>query len=114
MRRTLHLAFEVLDEVELGILAVGQCEGRSSLELGGHTLPTFTNADLGSPERREAHGFAQLGAQFYLVGGRSDCGLLADVWTFDPALGTWKELKPPFTGTSCARSGKLNCTTLCF
>jgi hypothetical protein len=74
----------------------------------------FTTPDLGSPERREAHGFAELGSRFYLVGGRSDCGVMADVWSFEPAAGSWKELKPPFTGTSCARSGKLNCTTLCF
>jgi hypothetical protein len=76
----------------------------------------FTNADLSSPERREAMGLVQIdpSGSFVLFGGRSDCGVLADLWSFDPAAGSWKNQIPAFAGTSCARSGKLNCTTLCF
>jgi hypothetical protein len=75
----------------------------------------FTQPDLGSPERREASGFVQVpGAGHFLLGGRSDCGVLNDVWQLAPEQAAWTELQPSFTGLSCERSGKQGCTKLCF
>lgn len=77
--------------------------------------PNFTTADLMSPERREAHLMVNAGSNGVLMfGGRSDCGTVNDVWKLDPAQGRWEQLKQAFSGLSCERSGKTNCTKLCF
>ncbi|MBE2250537.1 MAG: hypothetical protein IAE78_13460 [Myxococcus sp.] len=75
----------------------------------------FTNADLMSPERREGSVFTPAGPHGVLMfGGRSDCGTVSDVWKLDPVMGQWTSLRPSFAGLSCERSGRTNCTKLCF
>lgn len=75
----------------------------------------FTTPDLMSPERREGVVFVPSGADTFLMfGGRSDCGTVNDVWKLNAATNTWEMLKPAFAGLSCQRSGKTNCTKLCF
>jgi hypothetical protein len=75
----------------------------------------FTTADLMSPERREGHVFVNAGANgFLMFGGRSDCGTVNDVWKLDPVKAEWEVLKQAFSGLSCERSGKTNCSKLCF
>lgn len=76
--------------------------------------PNFTAPDLDSPERREAHYFGHVpGAGHVLFGGRTDCGVVNDVWTLDVATTTWRQTHPSFSGLSCPRSGRTNCTSLC-
>ena len=75
----------------------------------------FTTADLMSPERREGHILVNAGTNgFLMFGGRSDCGTVNDLWKLEPAMGQWSVLKQAFSGLSCERSGKTNCTKLCF
>lgn len=75
----------------------------------------FTRADLMSPERREAVVMVTAGPHGVLMfGGRSDCGTVNDVWKLAPSSGQWEQLKQAFSGLSCERSGKTNCTKLCF
>lgn len=77
--------------------------------------PNFTTADLMSPERREGHVLVRAGSLGALMfGGRSDCGTVNDVWKLDLSSGQWEQLKQAFAGLSCQRSGKTNCTKLCF
>jgi hypothetical protein len=49
-----------------------------------------------------------------LFGGKPDCGNLQDVWALEPATAAWKRILPSTTGESCERSGKQNCTNLCY
>lgn len=77
--------------------------------------PNFTTPDLSSPERREGHVLVRAGSLGALMfGGRSDCGTVNDVWKLTPSTGQWELLKQAFAGLSCQRSGKTNCTKLCF
>lgn len=78
--------------------------------------PDFTTADLASPERREAFflGFDATRARFWLFGGKTDCGNVNDLWSFDPATDAWTNVERAFSGESCLRSGKQGCTSLCF
>ena len=75
----------------------------------------FTTPDLQSPERREAHALVAMpnGGGHLMVGGRTDCGVVNDVWKLG-AQNAWEQMKTSFVGLSCQRSGKANCTKLCF
>ena len=76
--------------------------------------PDFTTIDKLSPERREAFvlGARADGQGFYVYGGESDCGLVADGWWFSGASSTWTQtLKSP-VGLSCLRYSS-TCSALC-
>lgn len=74
----------------------------------------FTTIDPASPERRQA-GAAMWGAdgQLLVVGGKTDCGNINDVWQFDPAAETWTERFRATAGEVCIR-GAEGCETMCF
>lgn len=78
----------------------------------------FAAVDLTSPERRSSGGFAvdPEGAAAYLFGGKTDCGIVNDVWQLDLATNTWTELFPSTGGggLACLRTGRGNCNSLCF
>jgi hypothetical protein len=76
--------------------------------------PDFTTIDKLSPERRQAYVFGARtdGRGFYVYGGKSDCGLLADGWWFSGGTSTWTQtLKSP-VGLSCLRYST-TCSGLC-
>lgn len=124
------LVFGGHDDGQLGetneLWAINLAANRWDKLRGGDTLLTagagfcdfpsnFTTADLMSPERREGQVFVGAGANGVLMfGGRSDCGTVNDVWKLEPVMGQWSVLKQAFSGLSCERSGKTNCTKLCF
>ncbi|MFM2153859.1 MAG: hypothetical protein RL199_2294 [Pseudomonadota bacterium] len=76
----------------------------------------FTRPDLAAPERRDGHfiGWDETRKLFVTFGGKTDCGNINDVWELDPAANTWAQAVPAFSGESCVRSGKKDCTSLCF
>lgn len=89
---------------ELSNLDVGFCD----------FPPDFTTQDLDRPERRQAFGVGVDGEGGALVfGGKSDCGLVNDVWRLDLASGGWEPLRPATMGLSCQRQGRLECTSYC-
>jgi hypothetical protein len=76
--------------------------------------PDFTNVDRDSPERRNGHVFAGAGAHAWTTGGKTDCGVIDDLFELDIETGEWTELTFSTVGESCLRKGGLNCNDLCF
>jgi N-acetylneuraminic acid mutarotase len=76
----------------------------------------FTAPDLEAPERRDGHfvGWDEGRNLFITFGGKTDCGNINDIWELDPAKNAWTRAVPAFSGESCVRSGKKDCTSLCF
>lgn len=76
--------------------------------------PDFTVVDAQSPERREGFlwDWDPGRKRVVLFGGKSDCGALRDVWTWDPATLHWAADDDTTTGWSCERYLS-PCSTLC-
>ena len=75
----------------------------------------FVTPDLDSPERRSA-GVAVLmdeGETLLIFGGKTDCGLINDVWSLNLADHVWTERSPATGGEICLRAFA-NCQTMCF
>lgn len=74
----------------------------------------FVTPDLAAPERRSAGGAVLDDAgQMLIFGGKTDCGLINDVWSWSLADGVWTERSPATTGEICLRAFA-NCQTMCF
>ncbi len=76
--------------------------------------PDFTTVDAAQPERRHAQFFVAGEGHAWLVGGKTDCGNVDDVWSFDFSAGTWSERIPATVGEVCIRKGGVNCNDMCF
>ena len=74
----------------------------------------FTLPEEGSPERRYGFATADDGARAFVIGGKTDCGNVNDVWSLDFEGGAWSMLRPTTGGEACNRSGRLGCSSLCF
>lgn len=74
----------------------------------------FTLPEEGSPERRYASAHPQSAAAGYLIGGKTDCGNVNDVWRFDFATDAWEQVRLATEGEACNRTGRTMCSTLCF
>ncbi|MCB9596554.1 MAG: hypothetical protein H6719_27770 [Sandaracinaceae bacterium] len=74
----------------------------------------FTIVEDGTPERRYSIGLAQTGSVAYVFGGKADCGYLNDVWSLDIGSGAWTRVRASTGGEGCLRTGRTDCTTLCF
>jgi hypothetical protein len=74
----------------------------------------FVTPDLEAPERRSA-GAAVLtdAGELLIFGGKTDCGLINDVWSWSLAEQTWTERSPATVGEICLRA-YANCQTMCF
>jgi hypothetical protein len=72
----------------------------------------FTDPDLGSPERRYL-GAAVTAAdgELFIFGGKSDCGVLNDVWSWSG--GAWTERSSATSGEICLRAFT-ECSTMCY
>jgi hypothetical protein len=75
--------------------------------------PDFTDIDMSSPERRHQGVGTKAGNALMVFGGKTDCGLSNDIWSFDLATDTWTEDSAASAGESCLRTSA-NCTELCF
>ena len=74
----------------------------------------FTNVDLESPERRNGFASALTDAgELFVFGGKTDCGLINDVWSLDIAAGEWSNRVRASAGESCERANAA-CDALCF
>lgn len=74
----------------------------------------FTIPDYDAPERRYTHLGVETGAgELLIFGGKSDCGVLNDVWGYDPATNTWAEHSSATAGEICLRS-YAECETMCY
>ena len=74
----------------------------------------FVVPDLAAPERRNA-GAAVLddGGNMLIFGGKTDCGLINDVWSWSLAESSWQERSPATSGEICLRASAM-CQTMCF
>lgn len=75
--------------------------------------PDFTNVDDESPERRNAYVFAGGPDGAFVMGGKTDCGAIDDVYHLDFETDTWTQVVVASFGESCLRKGGLNCVGLC-
>ncbi len=73
----------------------------------------FTEVDITSPERRHQHVSARAGNRLVVFGGKTDCGLINDVWEFDLDADQWTELSAASAGESCVRTFA-DCQEHCF
>ena len=76
--------------------------------------PDFTNVDMNSPERRNAHVMVGGGGKAWIVHGKTDCGVVDDLVELDIETASWSTLSPATVGVSCIRKGGVNCNDLCF
>lgn len=74
----------------------------------------FVDPDLDAPERRSA-GAAVLTDQGELMifGGKTDCGLINDVWSWSLSEQQWTERSPATVGEICLRAFA-ECQSMCF
>lgn len=89
---------------ELNGMAAGRCDFPAD----------FTIPEENSPERRYAFGRAWSAERAFVLGGKTDCGNVNDVWALDYETGAWERLRAPTGGEACNRSGRVGCTSLCF
>lgn len=76
--------------------------------------PDFTNVDMDSPERRNAAASTITDDGTMLVfGGKTDCGVINDVWGFSVKDEAWTDRSTATMGESCLRASA-SCTGLCF
>ena len=74
----------------------------------------FVAIEEGSPERRYLTSTALTpDGRMYLFGGKTDCGIINDLWTYDLAGDTWTNFTHATDGESCVRAYD-DCSTLCF
>ncbi len=74
----------------------------------------FTDPDFASPERRytQAGGLSDDG-ELIIFGGKTDCGVVDDIWAFDLSSDTWTEWSGATTGEVCLRA-YAECEGLCY
>lgn len=78
--------------------------------------PDFVLTDAGAPERREGHVLLawEAGDLAVLFGGKTDCGIVDDLWTLGLGSLGWTEQIEATVGESCERAGGEGCHDLCF
>ena len=74
----------------------------------------FTAIEENAPERRYSVAVAPAGDRAYVFGGKADCGYLNDVWSIDLATGAWTLVRASTGGEVCLRTGRTDCSSLCF
>jgi galactose oxidase-like protein len=78
--------------------------------------PDFTAPNMTAPDRRSAYlgALDQANGRIFVYGGKTDCGNIDDVWTFDLATNTWTRQVEATIGEACVRGDHPEqCTTLC-
>ena len=74
----------------------------------------FVAADLESPERRYGAAMSITDdGRLVVFGGKTDCGIINDLWTYDLAGQAWTRVLRATDGESCLRAYD-DCTALCF
>ncbi len=105
---TFDLGTKAWDRVRKGDVADSPANGQCDFPAD------FTKIDLESPERRNAFASALSPAgELFVFGGKTDCGLVNDVWSLDAAGTTWTNRIRATAGESCPRAYE-DCSSLCF
>lgn len=76
----------------------------------------FTQPNLAAPDRRSAHlaTFDAKARRLRVFGGKTDCGLIDDAWTFDAEKSAWSRDVASTYGEACVRTPKGDaCSSLC-
>jgi hypothetical protein len=76
----------------------------------------FTLPNLSAPDRRSSYlgAIDSSAGSIVIYGGKSDCGVIDDVWTFDLVTAQWRRDFEATTGETCLRGEQPDqCTTLC-
>jgi hypothetical protein len=76
----------------------------------------FTQPNMDAPDRRSAHLAAldTVRGEWLVFGGKTDCGIINDVWTFDLARDAWINLLPATVGEACNRGDNPGaCLAMC-
>jgi hypothetical protein len=74
----------------------------------------FTITDLDSPERRYSSAAAPTDdGRLLIFGGKTDCGVVNDVWALDLASEVWTEERRATSGLTCNRANQ-ECSSMCF
>lgn len=76
--------------------------------------PDFTKMDDFSPERRYAGVFSAGPSAVWVHGGKTDCGVIDDLFKLDLKTYKWHEVTPSTVGNGCIRKGGLSCNDYCF
>jgi hypothetical protein len=76
----------------------------------------FIDPDMDAPERRYAGAAALSESELFIFGGKTDCGQVNDLWTWDLGGTGWTERSNATFGEICARTfaDPENCESLCF
>jgi hypothetical protein len=78
--------------------------------------PDFTNPNLAVPDRRSSYlgGLDAAAGKLFIYGGKTDCGIIDDVWSYDLAGDAWSREIESTIGEACLRGDvPSQCTTLC-
>jgi len=78
--------------------------------------PDFTIPNLEAPDRRSAHlaSFDPARGEWVIFGGKTDCGVIDDVWSFDVMTEEWSKLFEATAGEACTRGDAPDaCIALC-
>ena len=76
----------------------------------------FAHIVHGMPERRGSHMMVYWPQEDSIIihAGKTDCGLIDDVWQYSFTTGEWTDLEPATIGESCLRySDAEQCTSHC-
>jgi hypothetical protein len=76
--------------------------------------PDFTTMLENTPERRNGGLVAGGPDGVYVAHGKTDCGIVDDLWRYDFASSDWQSLTAATVGEACVRKGGLNCNDYCF
>ena len=78
--------------------------------------PDFVKVDPNSPERREYQTFVPVIGEdrAILFGGKTDCGYIDDTWSLHLNTFKWTKVNDASKGEACKRTGRANCTELCY
>jgi hypothetical protein len=75
----------------------------------------FVAPDLDAPERRSAGAAALTDtAQLLVFGGKTDCGIIDDVWSWSLDGQVWDNRVRATTGEICVRAFAEGCATMCY
>ena len=94
-----------------------QGDAYSNPALGFCNFPAdFTEPDMQAPERRYAGAAAINDESLIIFGGKTDCGQVNDLWTWDLEDQSWTERSDATSGEICARTfnDPEGCDSLCF
>jgi hypothetical protein len=97
--------------------AVVEAEVVNEPAFGFCDFPTnFTEPNLDAPDRRHAH-LAALDTQrgeWVVFAGKTDCGIINDVWVYDLARDAWLLRQPSTVGEACNRGESPDmCVSMC-